>query len=336
MSIFEFKPGQTRLFSHTIAASINRFPPNLQKGVTARHNAHKDDETHQVPVLDTRLNAGIFDLCHTPVDSNWHDNSYVNTASNASGIAEPGSASCLHPSAEYSDPLIQTRLKFGKKNDKYELEAEQAADNIMKSDVPAPQHAVGLKSENRVQCNSIAGEPSGSISTTPLMTPRLTGHRGQPLADHTRAFMEPRLAYDFSHVRIHKDAATTEMNQQLKSRAFTYGSNIYFNRGEYNPHTSTGKRLLAHELSHVIQQAGRSSTAPDIQCSAIASWEGGTFDQRVETKRESLGLDFNTDSFKRKDPISTAIEKSIHRRQQRQFDRKASRADPIEYQTNNK
>ena len=77
---------------------------------------------------------------------------------------------------------------------------------------------------------------------------------GRPLPRQTRAEMESKIGADFSGVNIHTDHKAEVMNRQLHARAFTYGSDIYFNRGEYNPDTSGGKHLLAHELAHVVQQ----------------------------------------------------------------------------------
>jgi hypothetical protein len=70
----------------------------------------------------------------------------------------------------------------------------------------------------------------------------------------TRAFMEPRFGADFSGVRIHTDRTAAQMNNALGSYAFAYNNNIYFNQGQFQPATTAGKRLLAHELTHVVQQ----------------------------------------------------------------------------------
>src|SRR6267154_6869801 len=77
---------------------------------------------------------------------------------------------------------------------------------------------------------------------------------GQPLDADTRAFMEPRFGHDFSEVRVHTDsrAATTASN--LNSLAYTVGPNVVFAAGQYGPGTTAGRRLLAHELTHTVQQ----------------------------------------------------------------------------------
>ena len=79
---------------------------------------------------------------------------------------------------------------------------------------------------------------------------------GQPLDDSTRAFMEPRFGHDFSQVRIHTDSRASYSSEAIAARAYTVGSDIAFRSGEFSPGSSDGRRLLAHELTHVVQQAG--------------------------------------------------------------------------------
>ncbi len=79
---------------------------------------------------------------------------------------------------------------------------------------------------------------------------------GMALDTGTRQFMEPRFGADFSRVRIHSDKQAAEMNREINARAFTVGRDIYFNSGAYNPRSAEGKKLLAHELTHVLQQNG--------------------------------------------------------------------------------
>ena len=78
---------------------------------------------------------------------------------------------------------------------------------------------------------------------------------GMPLDVGTRAFMEQRFGHDFSKVRIHTDHQASQTAQLLNARAFTIGDRISFGTGEYNPYSSAGKHLLAHELAHVTQQS---------------------------------------------------------------------------------
>jgi hypothetical protein len=87
--------------------------------------------------------------------------------------------------------------------------------------------------------------------------------RGSPLPDSTRAFFEPRFGADFSHVRVHTDSAAAESNKSINARAFTVGSNITFAPGQYAPDSEHGRQLLAHELTHVVQQSHK--VTPMIQ-----------------------------------------------------------------------
>jgi hypothetical protein len=77
---------------------------------------------------------------------------------------------------------------------------------------------------------------------------------GAPLSGKVKTEMESGIGADFSNVRIHNDSTAAKMNQQLGAQAFATGNNIYFNEGKYNPNSTAGKHLLAHELTHTVQQ----------------------------------------------------------------------------------
>jgi hypothetical protein len=98
----------------------------------------------------------------------------------------------------------------------------------------------------------------GSFEAGSELESRLVAHKGdsRPLPGDIRTFMEPRFDADFSQVRVHADADSAQVSQSIQARAFTHGSHIYFGAGQYDPSSSTGKRLLAHELAHVVQQNG--------------------------------------------------------------------------------
>jgi hypothetical protein len=77
---------------------------------------------------------------------------------------------------------------------------------------------------------------------------------GRPLSENTRAFFESRFGYDFGDVRVHMDAEADILNRALKAEAFTSGEDVFFSRDTYMPDSSSGRQLLAHELTHVLQQ----------------------------------------------------------------------------------
>ncbi len=85
---------------------------------------------------------------------------------------------------------------------------------------------------------------------------------GVPLDPATRAFMEPRFGHDFSRVRVHTDATAAASVRQVEALAYTVGQEVVFDAGQYAPGTAAGRRLLAHELAHVVQQKGQPVPGP--------------------------------------------------------------------------
>lgn len=103
---------------------------------------------------------------------------------------------------------------------------------------------------------------------------------GRPLSDSARSHFESRFGHDFGHVRVHDGARAARSNRRLNAEAFTLGSNIHFAAGNYRPDTEAGRRLLAHELSHVIQQRGASQVSDGTRV------EIGAPDDRFEREAE--------------------------------------------------
>jgi hypothetical protein len=97
---------------------------------------------------------------------------------------------------------------------------------------------------------------------------------GTPLAPSTRAFMEPRFGHDFSAVRVHTGAAATDAAAALNARAFTIGRDVVFGAEQYAPDGEGGKRLLAHELVHTVQQSPGLTPRPVVQRSPDDSSTG--------------------------------------------------------------
>ena len=101
-----------------------------------------------------------------------------------------------------------------------------------------------------------AKEQAPDSTITPKLTQQLQRSKGggRPLAPPVRNQMESAFGADFSTVKVHTDTSAVQMNQALGARAFTNGADIYFNQGNYSVNNTEGKRLLAHELTHVVQQ----------------------------------------------------------------------------------
>jgi len=88
---------------------------------------------------------------------------------------------------------------------------------------------------------------------------------GQPLDAKTRAFMEPRFGHDFSKVRVHADRRASDSAKAIDALAYTVGRDVVFAAGRYQPDTSAGRQLMGHELTHVVQQRGQSSTGHPLR-----------------------------------------------------------------------
>ncbi|MCZ7406259.1 MAG: DUF4157 domain-containing protein [Candidatus Methanoperedens sp.] len=113
---------------------------------------------------------------------------------------------------------------------------------------------ISLKTDEQVQ----GDEETNDRKVADSVESRLTSSKGggDSLPENLRKDMESAFSADFSGVKVHTDQSAVQMNQDLGARAFTHKNNIYFNANNYNPYTSSGKNLLAHELTHVVQQSG--------------------------------------------------------------------------------
>ncbi len=121
---------------------------------------------------------------------------------------------------------------------------------------------------HRVHDAASARTLNGAGSLQPMVRsaarPEVGSHLGgSPLPAATQDLMETRFGVDFSSVRVHTDSRAAGLNGRLRSNAFTYGDDVFFDRGQYDPTSRTGRQLLAHELSHTIQQR---KTGPVVQC----------------------------------------------------------------------
>ncbi len=110
--------------------------------------------------------------------------------------------------------------------------------------------------EEDVEKSQTKSESNSSQTASQYIEKSLNSSKGSgtPLPDNTRVRMESSFGTDFSGVRVHIDSSAVQMNKELRAQAFTYGSDIYFNAGKYNPDNKDGQKLLAHELTHTIQQ----------------------------------------------------------------------------------
>ncbi|NCD71686.1 DUF4157 domain-containing protein [Mucilaginibacter sp. R11] len=173
-------------------------------------------------------------------------------------------------------------------DDEYEHEANSVASDVVGMSMPAPD---GISAHN----NNVSGkagqggaalqrkESASSPVTTapPLVGDVLRSSSGKPLTKQASSFMEPRFGYDFSKVRIHDNGKAAESAASVNAFAYTSGNNIVFNKGYYRPETSQGKWLLAHELTHVVQQ-GKANKLNDKSSANKTSTDDRTSSQPQE------------------------------------------------------
>jgi hypothetical protein len=153
---------------------------------------------------------------------------------------------------------IQTKLKISEPGDKYEQEADRVAEQVMRMPEPSVQRQVEPEAEEMVQRKAISNPtPLNSEQSPSEVTPivrEVLNSPGQPLDPETQTFMESRFGHDFSQVQLHADNRAAQSAQAVNAIAYTVGNHIAFGANQYQPHTFAGGRLLAHELTHVMQQ----------------------------------------------------------------------------------
>lgn len=141
-------------------------------------------------------------------------------------------------------PFFRPKLTIGPTNDVYEQEADAVADKVMRME---------QDEEKLIQPRRSAGQ---SLMEAPSIVHDAINSGGKKLDPSTQSFMEDKFGYDFSTVKIHDDAVAARSAQSVNALAYTSGNDIVFNKGQYTPDTNSGKKLLAHELTHVVQQGG--------------------------------------------------------------------------------
>ncbi|MEH1813552.1 MAG: DUF4157 domain-containing protein [Nostoc sp.] len=165
----------------------------------------------------------------------------------------------------------QTKLTVNQPGDIYEQEADSVAKLVMqRMSEPVSRQSIQREAlpeeEDQLQMKSLAGsitplvqrQGGGRTAATSELETSIQQARGngQPLADDIKQPMEQAFGADFGSVRVHTDAQSDSLNQSIQARAFTTGQDVFFRQGEYSPGSNAGKELLAHELTHVVQQNG--------------------------------------------------------------------------------
>ena len=213
----------------------------------------------------------------------------------------------------FAPAAIQPKLEIGQPNDHFEKQADHVADAVVQ--MPDAAQPIQRQEEEEAQTklnpvlqrkcteceerhnlqtkkNNSAGIGNTASESVSKKIKSGSG-TGQSMPKSLQSDMSQKIGADFSNVNIHTDSEAAQMNQSLSARAFTFGNDVYFNSGEYNPSTKDGRHLLAHELTHVVQQnpgilkGGKSSL--NTSGKRISKQEDNT--ERQEQSFEFPGID---------------------------------------------
>lgn len=177
------------------------------------------------------------------------------------------------------DAMVQPKLMVGPADDHYEREADRVADQVLQMSEaktqpkdPEAGHIMRPEDDQEMTADRLDTQIEARMAEDGLQAKREAGDAlvtdglesalsvskgsGKALPDSTRAEMESAFGVDFAGVRLHTDNSAVQMSRNINAHAFTYGQNIYFNDAKFNPSSKDGKRLLAHELTHTLQQGG--------------------------------------------------------------------------------
>jgi hypothetical protein len=181
-----------------------------------------------------------------------------------------------------SSSFFQRKLTVGPSNDKYEQEADAVAEkvvqsksegnNFFKPTISTLSHiqrkcAACEEEEKQIQRKESGSNVSDHSSSS--LISEAVGGRGNAMDYNTRSYMEDRFGYNFSDVKIHTGSVAAKSADAINAHAYTTSNNIVFNNGKYNPETTTGKQLLAHELTHVIQQKSANPSSTYVQRESV-------------------------------------------------------------------
>ncbi len=190
-----------------------------------------------------------------------------------------GGISLFPPGRSHSPPALQPKLAVGPAADPLEQEADRVAEQVMRmpaDNIPATgisaargQPRISRKCAACQEEETLQRTAAGSVGTAPGEAPGIVHEvlqsPGQALDPSSRTFFEPRFGQDFGHVRVHADGRAARSAQAVNALAYASGPNIVFADGRYSPGSGEGRRLLAHELAHVVQQSAAPSSSFQVQ-----------------------------------------------------------------------
>jgi hypothetical protein len=151
---------------------------------------------------------------------------------------------------------VQAKLTVNPPDDQYEREADRVADVVTKAPASSVQRQAEPEEEEEEEMIQTKAVGSRAMEVSEGLEADINAARGggQSLPPSIRSSLEPQLGHDFSQVHVHTDANADKLSQQLGAKAFTSRNDVFFREGAYQPGSDSGRGLIAHELTHVVQQ----------------------------------------------------------------------------------
>jgi Domain of unknown function (DUF4157) len=267
-----------------------------------------------VPVLQTARRSGLLQRAcdcgrHTVASGECEECRLERQGKPQRAATNPTKASDVSsgPLARSAPPHMdastrgRARLYVSQPSDRYEQEADRVAEQVMQTPTTRPraieispirrsrlQRQVEIgefgesehedEEEELLQAKVVTGKALEATADVQAYVGAIRGS-GQPLPQSVRSQLEPRFGHDFGDVRIHADARAAQAARAVSARAFTIGRDVVFGAGQYAPGTRVGQHLLAHELTHVVQQGGSRPQASTSLTAAPAC--GATLQRKV-------------------------------------------------------
>lgn len=248
------------------------------------------------------------------------ESSQASSLLNHIDIFQPGSTP---PPPPKLNQFLQAKLTIGQPNDKYEQEADRIAHQVVTQintplQTKSQEEEIQTKSENSlIQRQQIKISPlnrpaistniqqvgysdSGDVASADLENQiQRAKNSGHSLDQRIRQPIEQAIGADFSQVKIHTDTQSDTLNRSLQAKAFTTGNDVFFKKGAYDPNSQSGQELIAHELTHVVQQGSANRVNRSLDTSHQSSCNCPACNQisRSSSNHQTL-------SFKKEDHIN--------------------------------
>ncbi|MBN2486377.1 MAG: DUF4157 domain-containing protein [Bacteroidales bacterium] len=283
----------------------------------------KNENTGRRPFFQTKLTVG------RPGDKFEREADAV-----ANRVMKMGEGETLQMQPEEEEESVQTKIQMQPEEEeeepvqtKIQMQPEEEEETVQAKIQMSPLSGGQRFTSYNPEEESVAGNQFMTINTksignnvnetapsgTFVSLLQNSNDTGSPLPPDFNHDMSRKFGYNFQYVRVHNGENATKMNKELNARAFTIGDNMYFNQGQYNPSSTQGKSLLAHELTHVVQQNGRNnarnqniaskkgnSNTPGIQADFAIEPPNPTNVPRVLTPQEVTdAINYNTAKLRR-------------------------------------